>query len=61
MSEKSESEKPNTETKTHLLTMNIPHKIFRKFKAICALQSLTMSEVILNLIEMYINKANNEK
>jgi len=43
---------------TRLLTVNLPVELHTKLKARCALQQQSMSEVVVKLIDMYLNFSN---
>ena len=39
----------------------IQKNLWRKFKAICALQGRNMSQVLIELVELYVNKKKNRR
>ena len=51
------NDQPTTEIQqpTKLLTINLPQELHTKLKAQCALQGQTMSEVVIKLLDMYLN------
>lgn len=49
---------PENDQDKKLLTVKIDKELHRKFKLITQHQDLTMSEIVIILIEQYVNKFN---
>jgi hypothetical protein len=39
------------------LNLNIPDKLHKRFKAVCALEGIDMTTVIVKIVEEYVEKA----
>tara|TARA_R100000808_G_C2149817_1_gene158360 strand:- start:1294 stop:1578 length:285 start_codon:yes stop_codon:yes gene_type:complete len=55
----SEADQRDNESKTHIMQVRIPHRLWKKFQDLCAQSDATPSEVVREMIRSVVRESRN--